>query len=83
VSVMLSAGGRKVMDTTWLDSKHYRSICDEIGERLRQQIDRTTTSMPQKILDLLQQLEQQEFEAPSLVPSLAEMEPLKIGDPIA
>jgi hypothetical protein len=60
------------MDAIRISSKHCRSICDEVGERLRQHIDRTTTSPSRTILELLQELEIRELDAPSIVPSLDE-----------
>jgi hypothetical protein len=62
------------MDAVRIGSKHCRAICDEVGERLRQHIDRTTTSPSRKILGLLRELEVRELEAPSIVPSLEDME---------
>ncbi len=67
------------MDAVRIGSKHCRAICDEVGERLRQQIDRTTTSPPKKIIELLRELELRELEAPSIVPSLEDMEALVSG----
>jgi len=58
------------MDAVRIGSKHCRAICAEVGERLRQHIDRTTTLPPQKIIELLRELELRELEAPSIVPSL-------------
>jgi hypothetical protein len=62
------------MDAVRIGSTHFRAICDEVGERLRQHIDRTTTSPSRKILGLLRELEIRELEAPSIVPSLEDME---------
>ena len=64
------------MGTVRIGSKHCRAICDEIGERLRQHIDSTTTSPPHRILELLREFEMQELQTPSIVPSLEDMEAL-------
>jgi hypothetical protein len=61
------------MDAMSIDIKHCRAICDEVGERLRQHLDRNFTAPPQKILALLRELELSELEAPSIVPSLEDM----------
>ena len=58
------------MSAVRIDSSHCRAICDEVGERLRQLIDRSSTAPPQNILALLRKLELNEVEAPSIVPSL-------------
>ena len=62
------------MDAVRISSKHCRAICDEVGERLRQYIDRNPTAPSQKILTLLRELELRELEAPSIVPSLEDMD---------
>lgn len=64
------------MDTVRIACGHSRAICDEVGERLRQHFDRTATAPSRKILELLRELERQEFEIPSVIPSLEDMEPL-------
>ena len=62
------------MDAVRIGTKHCRAICDEVGERLRQHIDRTTAPPSQKILELLQELELRELDAPSIVPSLEDLD---------
>jgi hypothetical protein len=62
------------MDAIRIDTKHCRAICDEVGERLRQHLDRNLTAPPQKILALLRELELSELEAPSIVPSFEDMD---------
>ena len=62
------------MDAIRIDTKHCRAICDEVGERLRQHLDRNLTAPPQKILALLRELELSESEAPSIVPSFEDMD---------
>jgi hypothetical protein len=64
------------MATISISSRHCRAICDEVGERLQFQLDRTMKSPPQKIMDLLRELELQEQYTPSIVPSLEDMEAL-------
>jgi hypothetical protein len=64
------------MNTVRIGTRHCRAICDEIGERLRQHIDRTTTSPSRKLLELLQEFEIREIEAPSIAPSLEDLEAL-------
>ena len=61
------------MDAMSIDSKHCRAICDEVGERLRQHLDRNLTAPPQRILALLRELELSELESPSIVPSFEDM----------
>ena len=62
------------MDAVRIGRKHCRAICDEVGERLRQHLDRNLTAPPQKILALLRELELTELEAPSIVPSFEDMD---------
>jgi hypothetical protein len=62
------------MGAVRIGSKHCRAICEEVGERLRQHIDRTTASPSQRILELLRAIELLELEAPSIVPSLEDLE---------
>jgi hypothetical protein len=61
------------MDAIRIGSKHCRAICAEIGERLRQHMDRTATSPSDRILELMREFELRELEAPSIVPSLEDM----------
>jgi hypothetical protein len=62
------------MDAVRIGSKHCRAICDEVGDRLRQYIDKSPTAPSQKILTLLRELELRELEAPSIVPSIEDMD---------
>ena len=65
------------MDALTISSKHCRAICDEVGERLRQYIDRDPTAPSQRIQTLLRELELKELrvmEAPSIVPSFEDMD---------
>ena len=65
------------MDAVQISSRHCRAICEEVGERLRQHIDRTQTAPSQRIMMLLRELELRETEMPSIVPSLEDIsEPL-------
>jgi hypothetical protein len=56
-----------------ISSEHCRAICDEVGQRLRQYIDRTSDTPPPKLLELIRKFEVRELEAPSLVPALEDM----------
>jgi len=60
------------MKTDQISSKHCRAICDEVGIRLRQHLDRALSSPSQRILELLQELKLRELEtpSPSLVPAV-------------
>jgi len=80
--MILLALGIKVMACVQIDSKHCRAICDEIGERLRQYIDRDPVALPLKLQNLLRALELSELEAPSLVPSLDEMGDIRQRVPV-
>ncbi|WP_035654894.1 hypothetical protein [Bradyrhizobium sp. STM 3809] len=52
-----------------LSHKYCRAICDEIGDRLRFYLDRTSSNMPPRLLELLRQLEGSEKVAsPSIIP---------------
>jgi hypothetical protein len=55
-----------------LDAIHCRAICDEIGERLREVLEREIPAMPPHLQSLLDRLAQLD-EAPSIVPSIDEM----------
>jgi len=60
---------------TTICSAHLRAIREEIGDRLRQLLDRTSTEPSAHLQSLLLRLEQAErVEAPSIVPSFADME---------
>lgn len=61
------------MGMVQISSRHCRAICDEVGERLGQYIDRDSAAPPQRILALLRELELREREAPSVVPSIEDM----------
>jgi hypothetical protein len=63
-----------------LDHTHCRAICDEIGERLAQILNRDVLEMPPRLLDLLNKLAELERDAraqvehaPSIAPSIGEM----------
>ena len=60
------------MSEAKLSSQHCRAICNEVGERLRYYLDRSSTSVPSRLLELLQQLALREVEAPSIVPDMPE-----------
>ena len=52
-------------------SRHLRAICDEIGCRLGQWLNRTTQEPSAQLAALLRRFEQlEQIEAPSIVPSL-------------
>ena len=57
-----------------LDSTHSRALCDEIGERLRDVLDRDASEIPpylRRLLDRLAELER--VDAPSIVPEISDM----------
>jgi hypothetical protein len=63
-----------------LDPTHCRAICDEIGERLGQILNRDALEIPPRLLALLNKLAQLEHDqlaelahAPSIAPSIGEM----------
>jgi hypothetical protein len=63
-----------------LDHTHCRAICDEIGERLGQILNRDVLEIPPRLLALLNELAQLEHDqlselahAPSIAPSIGEM----------
>jgi len=61
---------------TFLDHTHCRAICEEIGDRLREVLDRNTSRTPpnlQRLIDRLADLERE--SAPSIVPSFDELDP--------
>jgi hypothetical protein len=52
-----------------IDSVHSRSICEEVGYRLRQFLNNTPVDHPRHV-QLLDRMHRQDFEgAPSIVPS--------------
>jgi hypothetical protein len=57
-----------------LDSEHCRAICDEIGDRLRDALKVKAPELPSKLRRLLARLEELDQQAPSIVPSLEDME---------
>jgi hypothetical protein len=59
-----------------IDPIHCRAICDEIGERLRYLLKREISDIPPHLLILLDKFADLEF-APSIVPSMDEMSPVK------
>lgn len=65
--------GILAMHAVQISSKHCRAICEEVGERLRQYIDRTQTAPSQSIMMLLRELELREMEMPSIVPSIEDI----------
>ena len=63
------------MKTDRISHKHCRAICDEVGIRLRQHLDRNLSAPSQRIVEFLQELELRELEtpSPSIVPTVDEM----------
>jgi hypothetical protein len=53
--------------------EHARAICDEIGERLRYALRADYADLPPRLRDLMNQLAEQDCDAPSLVPAMADM----------
>ncbi|WP_342726890.1 hypothetical protein AAFG07_08640 [Bradyrhizobium sp. B097] len=53
--------------------EHARAICEEIGERLRYALQGDYADLPPRLRELVNELALQDFEAPSLVPTMAEM----------
>jgi hypothetical protein len=60
-----------------LGPEHYRAICDEIGARLAQVLRPTTLAPSPRIAELLDKLACLDHDAPSIAPSVEEMEPLE------
>jgi hypothetical protein len=60
-----------------LGPEHYHAICDEVGARLAQILRPATSAPPPRIAELLDQLARLDHEAPSIVPSIDDMEPLE------
>jgi hypothetical protein len=58
-----------------IDHTHCRAMCDEIGDRLRYALNRTTAAMPRHLLELIDRLAFLDY-SPSIVPSLDEMSSL-------
>ena len=69
------------MSQLWSDAvrqKHMRAICDEIGERLQFMLDRTAQESPARLVALLRRFEElEQTEAPSIAPSLEDLEALQ------
>jgi hypothetical protein len=61
------------MSAVRISSEHCRAICDEVGDRLRLYLDGSSAAPSQRIMALLRELERNELEAPSIVPSLEDM----------
>jgi hypothetical protein len=61
-----------------IDSVHCSAICEEIGYRLSEFLKTETSDLPPQLKLLLKRLRQQDREeAPSIVPSLDDMELLE------
>ncbi len=60
-----------------IDATHARAICEEIGDRLREKLDREMTKvLPARLQYLIEQLAAaDQHAAPSIAPSLDEMTP--------
>ena len=57
-----------------IDSLHCRAIYDEIGERLRNVLDRESTALPQRLQLRMEKLAEQDLlMAPSIAPSMDDM----------
>jgi hypothetical protein len=57
-----------------IDSEHCRAICDEIGDRLREVLNRDAPKPSSYLLRLLSRLEDQERDALSILPSIEDMQ---------
>lgn len=53
--------------------EHARAICEEIGERLRHALRGDYADLPPRLQQLMNELALQDCEAPSLVPTMADM----------
>ena len=51
-----------------LEPKHYRAICEEIGERLRQSLARDASPVPPRLRKLLDQFAELQGGAPPIIP---------------
>jgi hypothetical protein len=58
-----------------IESEHCRAICDEIGDRLREILSRDAPEPSAYLLQLLSRFEQ---EAPSVVPTLEDMQRYRV-----
>ncbi|MCP1842313.1 hypothetical protein ACVIHI_004769 [Bradyrhizobium sp. USDA 4524] len=54
-------------------SEHARAICEEIGERLRHALRGDYADLPPRLRELVNELALQDCEAPSLVPTMADI----------
>ena len=55
------------------DSEHCRAICDEIGDRLRDILDRDDQAPSPYLLRLVSRLGELDHDAPSIVPSIEDI----------
>ncbi|WGS19848.1 MULTISPECIES: hypothetical protein [unclassified Bradyrhizobium] len=53
--------------------EHARAICEEIGERLRYALRGDYADLPPRLRELMDQLSQQDCDAPLLVPAMEDM----------
>jgi len=61
-----------------IDNVHCRAICDEIGYRLRLDLQGESPGLPPKLAALLEQLQRQDLAAaPSIAPSLDDLQALE------
>jgi hypothetical protein len=60
-----------------LGPEHYRAICDEIGARLAPILRPVTSAPSPRIAELLHELACLDHDAPSIAPSIEDMEPLE------
>jgi len=80
-----TARGRRKRCTSMIEHhpiapEHARAICEEIGERLRYVLRDDYTNLPPRLRELVNELALQDCEAPSLVPTIAEMtQPLVVA----
>ena len=57
-----------------LDSSHCRAICDEIGERLRMNLDCEAAPLPPRLQVLMLRLFERDMaQAPSIAPAIDDM----------
>ncbi len=67
--------------TEGLGPEHYREICDEIGARLAFAL-RPTYDLPPRIAELLDRLTLLDHDAPSIVPSMEDMDDPEEAPPV-
>ncbi len=65
-----------------LDPEHCRAISEEIGARLRCALPPVTSDPPARIVELLARLAELDHDAPSIVPSIGQMEIGEAGQSI-